>query len=457
MKARLRYTAALLRDSYWFTPGLIMLGAVGLSVLMPAVDRRWGIEALREVPFLYTWIYTGGPDGAGEVLSVIASSMITVAGVVFSITIVALSLASSQFGPRVLSSFMADRGNQIVLGTFVGTFLYSLLILRTIRGDGAPGESVVPHLSVTVALLLAIASLCVLIYFIHHVSISIQAPHLVAVISAELHHSIAKLPVKNRTEPVEAAAKEGTEALGTGDEEGGMVACPQTGYIEAIDYEGLIEMASRLDLKIRLDGRPGHYVIEGRPLAYVWPAAAVDERLARRVGGVAAIGSHRTAVQDMEFPVEQLVEIAVRALSPGINDPFTAMNCIDQLSAGLLDLARKELPPSRLVDADGEVRVLVTRPVTFDGVVRAAFEQIRQNAAHHASVHMRMLESLGIVVGAVHSPTRFEPLLNQARLIHQSAAEKVPSAADRADIEQRYQEVLRIARERRATLESATR
>jgi uncharacterized membrane protein len=457
MKARLRYTAALLRDSYWFTPGLIMLGTVVLSVLMPAADRRWGIDALREAPALYSWIYTGGPDGAGQVLAVIASSMITVAGVVFSITIVALSLASSQFGPRVLASFMADRGNQIVLGTFVGTFLYSLLILRTIRGDGAAGESMVPHLSVTAAVLLAIASLCVLIYFIHHVSISIQAPHLVAVISAELHHSIATLPVKDRTAPVEAAAKEGMEALGTGDEEGAMVAAPQTGYIEAIDYEGLMEMASRLDLRVRLDGRPGHYVIEGRPLAYVWPADAVDERLARRMGRLAAIGSHRTAVQDMEFPVEQLVEVAVRALSPSINDPFTAMNCIDQLSSGLVDLARKELPPSRLADGEGEVRVLITRPVTFEGVVRAAFEQIRQNAAHHASVHMRMLESLGIVIGAVHSPARLEPLLNQARLAHQAAAENVPAAADRADIERRYAEVLEIARQRRATLEPAPR
>lgn len=458
MRARLRYAADLLRNSYWFTPGLMMIGAFALSVITLRLDARWGMEALREIEWLYAWTYTGGPDGAADVLSVIASSMITVAGVVFSITIVALTLASSQFGPRVLASFMADRGNQIVLGTFIATFLYSLLVLRTIRGDGARTDVLVPHLSVTVSLLLAIASLCVLIFFIHHVSISIQAPHLIAVVARELHHSVSMLPrVGDGDGEMDGAGPSLDGGRSTPDPPGeaAVVPVPDTGYIEAIDFEGLVKMADEEDLFVRLRHRPGHFVAEGRTLALVWPADRVTDASARRIGGFLATGARRTAIQDMEFPVAQLVEIAVRALSPGINDPYTAITCIDQISAGLCNLAGRALPPARFQDSAGLTRVVVERPVTFEGVVRQAFDQVRQNAAHHTAVHLRLLESLTRVIGAVEDPSRIDPLATQARLIMERARTAVPTPADVREIETEHDGVLEAAERRRRRLAGA--
>lgn len=452
MRARIRYTIDLLRNSYWFTPGLMMLGAIALSSLTLSLDDRWGLEAIREVEWLYRWIYTGGPDGAADVLSVIASSMITVAGVVFSITIVALTLASSQFGPRVLANFMADRANQLVLGTFVATFIYSLLILRTLRGDTAPGDTLVPYISVTVSLILALAGLSVLIFFIHHVSISIQAPHLIAVIASELRHAAKAFPPRAEAE---AATARGERTGGDGFAARGdpaPIPATSTGYVEAIDYDGVADTAAEHDIFVEIEHRPGDFMVRGRPFAQAWPAERVTEEIVGEIAGMVATGSRRTAIQDVEFPIAQLVEVAVRALSPGINDPFTAMNCIDQLSAGLCDLAGRELPKSRFDDGAGATRVMLAQPVTFEGAVRAAFDQIRQNSAHHAAVYIRVLEAIATVLGGVEYVERVDTLVLQADLVLERARESVPAPTDVADVVARHRAVLAAAQATRDRL-----
>lgn len=448
MKARIRYTIDLLRNSYWFTPGLMMLGAIALSSLTLSLDARWGLEAIREVEWLYRWIYTGGPDGAADMLAVIASSMITVAGVVFSITIVALTLASSQFGPRVLANFMADRANQLVLGTFVATFIYSLLILRTIRGDTAPGDTLVPYISVTVSLLLALTSISVLIFFIHHVSISIQAPHLIAVIASELRHAAQTFPPRGDVE--QEGGTGGRRFAPRGDS--APIPAMSTGYVEAIDYDGVAETAAEHDLFVEIEHRPGHFMVRGSPFARAWPAERVTEEIARSIAGMVATGSRRTAIQDVEFPIAQLVEVAVRALSPGINDPFTAVNCIDQLSAGLCDLAGSDVPKSHFDDGEGATRVMIAHPVTFEGVVRSAFDQIRQNAAHHASIYIRMLEAIETVLGGVEYADRVDTLVLQADLMVERARDSVPAPTDLADVDSRYRNVLAAAQATRDRL-----
>jgi uncharacterized membrane protein len=193
MKTKLLKLWDSLRATFWLVPTLMAIMAIGLSFAMVALDEAVGNRVLEKVG----WVWAGGPEGARGLLSTVAGSMITVAGVVFSITIVALSLASSQYGPRLLRNFVRDKGNQIVLGSFIATFVYCLLVLRTVRGDD--GAHFVPAIAITLGMVLTLASLGVLIYFIHHVSISIQAATIIGLVSHELNEVIERLfPEKKR-------------------------------------------------------------------------------------------------------------------------------------------------------------------------------------------------------------------------------------------------------------------
>lgn len=424
-----------LRNTYWFVPSVMLLGTAFLAWVTTNIDDETDPENLRWVGDL---IYSGGADGAQSVLSTIASSMITVAGVVFSITIVSLQLASSQFGPRMLANFMRDRGNQVTLGTFVSTYLYSLLVLRTVRTDD---PSSVPHLSITVALVLAVAGLSVLIYFIHHVATTIQAPNLIEVIAAELRRATDDVfpdadEVENRpdanTRELPEDFEAGSRPVGAGD----------TGYVQVIDLEQLTGVAREHDLVIRLETRPGRFVVDNTPFARAYPAAAASDDVLAEIASCLAAGARRTAQQDVEFPVKQLVEIAVRALSPGINDPFTAATCVDQLCAGLCLIAARDFPSTSLVDDEGALRLVAGDAVTFERLVGGAFDQVRQCADSHTSVYVHMLESLTRIVGCVRDGSRVEPLLREGRLIVEAAERNVDAEEDQEVIEERYDRLL---------------
>ncbi len=447
MSAKLRYLWDLILSSYWFLPSLMTVGAILLSVATLEIDARLSLEAVEDLGWL---LYTGGPNGARGVLETIAGSMITVAGVVFSITIVALTLASSQFGPRVLSNFMRDRGNQIVLGTFIATFIFCLLVLRTIRSADDGSSAVVPHLSVTCGLALALASLAVLIFFIHHVAVSIQVPYLIARIADELHTGIDHLFPETGEGGVPPAAESlllvAPEAF---DREAASVSAAGNGYVEAVDLRRLVEMAAERKLLLRLEYRPGHFAVRGRALARVWPASALDEELGERIRDAVVLGPRRTSIQDVEFTVNQLVEIAVRALSPGINDPFTALTCLDRLGAALCHVAPRSFPAPFRLDERGEVRLVVVRPLTFEGVLDSCLDQIRQNAAYHTTIYLRMLEVLARVVECVGEVERIEPLLHHAALVVEKAEREVAQSADREDVQGRHREVREAAERRR--------
>lgn len=453
MPARLRYLRDLVLNSYWFVPALMSAGAVLLSLLTLRLDTGLEREAIRELGTLSGWVYTGGVDGAREVLSTIAGSMITIAGVVFSITIVALTLASSQFGPRVLGNFVRDRGNQIVLGTFVATFLYSLLVLRTIRSEDDDLSAVVPHLSVTTGLVLALVSIGVLIYFIHHVATAIQAPNLIAGIAGELHRAIAGFAVAEPAEPPPGSLP--LLAPEVFDREAATIAAPGSGYLEAVDLAGLVGVARERRMVLRLEHRPGQFVSRGGALVRAWPASELDGELEDTVRGAVVIGARRTAIQDMEFMVHQLVEIAVRALSPGINDPFTAITCIDRLGAALSDLVEREIPSAYRLDDAGELRLVIRRPLTFPGIVDACFHQIRQNAAHHAAVHLRLLEVLAGVVERARTAEQVEAFERHAGLVLQAAERAVPARQDLEEIGGRFAAVEAAARRWRGRREAA--
>ncbi len=434
MWTRLRHAWDTLITGYWFVPAVMSAGAGILAVALLQVDRRL-IGSDNDIG----WLYVGGSDGARLLLSTVAGSVITVAGVVFSITIVALTQASSQFGPRLLRNFMSDTANQVVLGTFVATFLYCLLVLRTIHGGSDDADGFVPQASVTAAVLLAIACLAVLIYFIHHVSIELQAPSVIAAVRRELSRTSSRLEEET---PGTGSPESADTMLPPGFfESSRVVAARSHGYLQAIDHPGLLEAAEEADLLLRLEHRAGAYLIRQIPVLRAWPADRCDDELCRRLASCFIIGPRASPEQDIEFSVRQLVEVAVRALSTGVNDPFTAINCIDALGSGLCDIARCGLPGPLRYGRDGRVLRIVAKPTTFRGLVEAAFNQIRQNASGNVAVMIRMLEVIGICAGQMETSEQRRALREQAEATYRQGQETVSEKRDLDDLRARWEAV----------------
>ncbi len=435
MRVWFRHVWGIVSASYWFIPTTMVLAAAVLALGVLAVDQRIDGLGLEN-----NWLYGGGSEGARTLLSTIGGSVITVAGVVFSITISALTQASQQFGPRLLRNFMSDRGNQIVLGTFTATFLYSLLVLRAIRGEFEEGSTFVPHASVTVAVLLAIASIAVLIYFIHHVSMSLQAPVVVAAVLDDLEAVIEQMP---EDEDGSAVSLPSMSIPPLSEDQAAAVETDHSGYIQAIDYEALLKKATEHDLTLKLDYRPGDYVVAGTTLLRAWPTGRVDAAIKKSLCNEFYYGRHRTPEQDIEYAIRQMVEVAVRALSPGVNDPFTAMNCLDGLGNAICQIAGRGLPGPLRYDDGGALRLTVA-VTTFDGVVDAAFNQIRQYGRDSVAVTIRLLEVLTTAGPMMRHEAQRRSLLRQAQMTYRQSESAIPDAADRADVQQRWEKAARV-------------
>jgi len=419
-----------LRSSFWFVPAVMACLAAALAVWAVEIDSTFAEGWVRHLG----WIYSGGAEGASLLLGTVAGSMIAIAGTVFSMTLVALSLASSQLGPRLLRNFMRDTANQLVLGTFVATFVYCLLVLRTVRR--ADEVAFVPHLSVSIGVLLAMVSIGVLIYFIHHVSVSIQADEVVARVGSELDDGIDRLFPSQLGKP-ESEAAQASGKVGLPAEfarEAIPVGAVEDGYLQLIDADALMALASEEDLLLRLERRPGHYLVKGRAMAMVWPGDRVTATLVDRMSAAFVLGDQRTAAQDVEFSFQQLVEIALRALSPGINDPFTAIACVDRLGSGLCRLARRDMPSALRFDQHGRLRLMAPGS-TFAGIVDLAFNQIRQSARSNPAVAIRLLGVIAQVAGHVQRAPDAACLQRHAGMVVRGAREAVPEAEDLLAVE----------------------
>ncbi len=437
MRTKIAHLWEKLHTSYWFLPALMVGLAVVLALAMVQLD---GVLAY-ERPEGWGWLYAGGAAGARTLLSTLAGSMITVAGVTFSITIVALTLASSQFGPRLLNNFVRDTGNQFVLGTFIATFLYCLLVLRTIRD--VEEVAFVPHLSITIAVVLGIASLGVLIYFIHHVSVSIQAETVIAGVGHDLDEAIGRLFPDEKSFPLSEQEMRKEEDLPPDlERESNTIAAGESGYLQAINQEELMKLAVEHDLLLQLKHRPGDFVIQDNDLVLVWPQKHVDEEIIEKIKGAFFVGVQRLRTQDVEFAINQLVEIAVRALSPGINDPFTAMACVDHLGVVLSHLAKKTIPSAYRYDDGGNLR-LIFDPITFAGLTDSAFNQIRQYAQTCVAVTIRLLETIAVIGTQATRDEERAALLRHATMI-QRGSQALPEACDQEEIERQYHTVKKI-------------
>ncbi|MGO8871143.1 MAG: DUF2254 domain-containing protein [Acidimicrobiales bacterium] len=427
-----------LRTTFWVVPVVLIVVAVGLFVITFEID----LAAFHHRLTLPWWVRTGGADAGRQVLIAIAAAIITTIGVVFSITILALTLASQQFGPRMMRNFIRDLGNQATLGVFVATFVYAVLALGSITS--LPGGDFVPHLSITVAEALLLVDLAVLIYFIHHIAKTIQLPEVIAGIARDLDQAIdAEYPVRRQVGDGSghASTAEVADLIDTLNTRGAGVTATQSGYLQFVGYGQLIEIAEKLDAVIRLAHRPGHFVVAGRPLATVWPAGAagqVDAALAR----AHVTGPHRTLTQDPVFAIDQLVEIAIRALSPAVNDTFTALTCIDWISAGLSTISGRVLEEGVYHGPSGKIRLIEFDP-SYERMVDRSFDKIRQSARGMPAVIIRMLDALSHVMEHTTDTRQRLALMRQAEMILRGADDEVPEPNDLADIRLRFEQVVR--------------
>ena len=428
-----------LRTTLWFVPTLQIFGAAFLFAVTYAIDRA----AYDGDVTLPSWVNNGGADASREILVGIAAAMITVIGLVFSITIVALTLASTQFGPRMLRKFMGDRGTQVTLGTFVATSVYAVLGLGSIS-HGSQGDFV-PHLSITVAFGLVLADLGLLIYFIHHVAESIQLPQVIASIAQDLSTAIEAEAIGGSARPNAPEPHRGdstAELLTRIEEAGAVVPATRSGYLQFVGYDTLVAIATENDAVVRLLYRPGHFVVGGLPLATVWPAEAAAD-VARALDRAHATGPHRTLTQDLAFAIDQLVEIAIRALSPAVNDTFSALTCIDWLGDGLCNISAHWNPRGAHCDPGGRIRV-ITAEASYARFVERSFDKIRQAGRGMPAVMMRQLEALARIMEYTTTAEQRAVLLAQTAMILRSSEEAIAEAADRADVQRRYDTVMAV-------------
>jgi uncharacterized membrane protein len=422
-----------LRTTFWVVPSILVV----VSVLLFIVTFQVDVAAYYGHLTLPVWIRTGSADAERQVLIAIAAAVITVIGVVFSITILALTLASQQFGPRMMRNFVRDIGNQVTLGVFVGTFVFSVLSLVTIS---SVSSTFVPHLSTSVAEALLLVDLGVLIYFIHHIAKSIQLPEVIAGIADDLMRSIdAEFPDEVGSGDSAAQPRAGRsvpELLTLMEADGAVVRSQVSGYIQYVGYAQLISIASRTDSVVRLEHRPGHYLATGRPLAFVWPRAAAPE-VALALSKAHVTGPHRTLVQDPVFAIDQLVEIAIRALSAAVNDTFTALTCIDWLSAGLGRVSGRVLDEGVYRDSAGKVRLIEFDP-SYARIVNRAFDKIRQGASGMPAVLIRLIDSIGSIMLDATSAEQRTVLRRQADMVLRVAEKTVSEPNDLEEIRFRY-------------------
>ncbi|WP_409606565.1 DUF2254 domain-containing protein [Brevundimonas sp.] len=418
-----------LRTSLWLVPLVMFLFGTGLAIIM----LRLGGPDVAVGGRTASWLNSGNGADARNLLSTLLTAVISLAGIVFSVTVVSLSLAANAYGPRLIRTFRADRGTQLALGAFAMTIVYLLLVLRAIRGD-APADEV-QDWAVAMGSLLALVCVLALVWFLQGVSSLIVADEVVRRVRGEFDKAIDKLPVLGDAGPdvgLELPADFEEQALG--------LRLPREGYVQSLDLDQILGWAEKHEAIVQLDFRPGDFVVDGDRKAFVYPPPADPDRARREIGRYIVSGQQRTPDQDLEFAIRHLVEVAVRALSPGINDPFTALAVIDRLRGGFARLAGKQLPLPGLVDRNGVLRV-VRRVSDFPEIVDAGLDQIRQSASRMPSVLIHMLRAIAAVAEHLRTDEQRISLRNHARLIRAAGGETGDMSEDE-DLEREYRRAL---------------
>ena len=394
------------RSSLWLVPASCVLVGVGVSVGTIALDRLLG-------PDLISQELTGGPDSALFILSAVATSMVTLAALVLTITMVVVQLAMGQFSPRIVRTILQDTTSQVAIGLFVGTFAHAMLTMREVQFDGPDGGSV-PGIAILTAFLLVIASIIVLVYYVHHLGQSLRVAALIELVGGRMRELV---------DEAYPAAHDSDDAPPAG-----IVPAPRSGVLFRVDHRGLVETARESACTIELLPALGDFSPAGSPLLRIDPPGAPLD--AARAAGMVELGPERTMNQDLAYGMRMLVDIAERGLSEPFLDPTTAVQAIDRLHDCLRQLVRRPFPDGRHTDGDGIVR-LVVRELDWDGYVRLAFDEIREAGTTSPQVPRRLAAAIDDLL-TVAPPDRREPLERQRVLL--AAAVGAAPVADRQGI-----------------------
>jgi len=409
----------------WKIPLALSLGSVALFGLTMVPDV---LDALGVI-HLPVWLTMGSIDDARAILSAMLGCVSTVLALIFSVALLVLSMVATLFGPRLLYRFLHDWVTQVTIGLFLATFVYLCLVFLVTHQD--PHTKFIPQVSLITAWLLVVASFGFLVVYSHRIASSIQNPDLVARIVDDIRPQIAVPASVGAGEAPDADALDKQAAEGTGIE------CPVSGYVQEIDHARLVAEAASAEAVVHVFFRPGQFVLRGERLASVCSARR-DANPARRVLAHVAIGRHRTIEQDPEFGVAQIVEIALRALSPAVNDTFTGVACVDWMGDALLVAAEAPAHDGCWFDRAGKLRLRV-RPLRIERLLRIAFDQIRQAAADNPAVLVRMLDVIRRIAPRMPTDEAREVLRAEADAIREASVAKVLIQLDRNDVEAAWQ------------------
>jgi uncharacterized membrane protein len=407
-----------LRESFWFLPSVIVAFSIMLALGLIEVDSSGSWDWMDDWPRLFG----ASASGSREMLATIAGAMATVVGVTFSMTLVALTLASSQYTSRVLRNFMSDHITQMVLGFFAGIFTYSIIVLRTVRGGDEGGF--VPSLSVAFSVVMAIGGIGTLIFFIHHIASSIQASSIIARVTKETLETVDRLfPENMGREPTAHDTDQSPPPR-----QWQTVMAKGYGYLQGVDNVALMRLAREHKTIVRMEIGIGKFVVENTPLASFALKDPPDEEIISDLYAAYTIDRYRTVRQDCAFGIRQFVDMSLHALSPGINDTTTATMCVDHLSVILSRLASREIPSSHRHE-DGELRLIVIGE-SFADLVADSFDEIRGSSAGNIAIMLWMLDALQTIAGLTDCPHRRKVLREQVDHIAELAGRTIEAPCD---------------------------
>jgi uncharacterized membrane protein len=408
-----------LMTSLWAMPAVAVTASIALGLVLD------GVTVDPDGPFR-SLVFGGSAEGARALLSTVAGSLITVTGLVFSLTVVALQVAASQFTPRLLRTFLADRGNQVVLSTFLATFVYALVVLRSVRSEIDDAPEFVPHLAITVGFGFTFLSVAMLVFFFHHLTQQLR----VESVLAEVERDTLQV-IRSRPALADATVPE-TAELPRPPADARRVRAARSGYLQTVDVDGLAAAARHHGLAVRIRPAVGTHVTRGATLAWVWGAPGTDagrpdeDTASDLVHGSLQLGFERSMRQDIAFGLRQLVDIAARALSPGINDPTTAVNAIGSMAVVLEAAADRALGAAVRTDDTGAARAAVPWP-TFGELVALAVAQPLRYGGDEPFVIAELLRMLTDVAEAA-PPHRRQDLAPQLTALREAVAE-VPTTS----------------------------
>lgn len=424
-----------LKATFWFIPVLIILISILLAIGLVFLDQ----EVTLSQNGLGRFFFVNSADSGRSILSTISGAMIGVAGTVFSVTLVALTLASSQFGPRLIKNFMYVRLNQVVLGSYVSTYLYCLFVLNSIKESDE--YTFIPMLSILFAIIAAVVNIILLIVFIHQIATSIQADKVISDISEVISHQVKTLFPKKTGDQLDDEKTIAVDNIKSKYFNTVPVKSQRSGYLQFIDNESLLRAVCSFDGLIELYFRPGDHLVEDIEIGKLYSNEDLGKEQLESVSRQFVIGKTKVANQDLEYSIHQMVEIAARALSPGVNDPYTAIACIDNLTATLCHLSQISFPSKYQIDEEKNLRIIADT-LDFEGVLDVSFNQIRQFSAGSTAVIIRLMEALITINAFAKKESYKKAIFKHAKMVLNIGKESLKEENDLKDLQERAKKIV---------------